>query len=35
MLSALDLTLSGGYAFAFEDGRPRRGEAMISLKILK
>jgi hypothetical protein len=35
MLSALDLTLSGGYAFAFEDGRSPRGEAMVSLKLLK
>jgi hypothetical protein len=35
ILSALDLTLSGGYAVAFEDGaRPRR-EAMISLKLLR
>jgi hypothetical protein len=29
------LTLSGGYAFAFEDGRSPRGEAMVSLKLLK
>jgi hypothetical protein len=35
MLSALDLTLSGGYGVAFEDGRSPRGEVMVSLKILK
>jgi hypothetical protein len=35
ILSALDLTLSGGYAVAFEDGAPRRPEAMISLKLLR
>ena len=35
LLSVLDLTLSGGYAVAFEDGRPPRGEAMVSLKVLK
>jgi len=35
LLSALDMTLSAGYAVAFEDGvRPRRG-AMVSLKVLK
>ena len=35
ILSALDMTLSVGYAAAFEDGsRPRR-EAMVSLKVLK
>jgi hypothetical protein len=35
ILSALDLTLSGGYAVAFEDGAPRRPEAMVSLKLLR
>jgi hypothetical protein len=35
ILSALDLTLSGGYAVAFEDGARRRPEAMISLKLLR
>ncbi|MBK5255153.1 MAG: hypothetical protein JJE39_03895, partial [Vicinamibacteria bacterium] len=34
VLSALDLTLSAGYARAFEDGRPSRHETMVSLKIL-
>ena len=34
-LSQLDLTLSAGYAIAFEQGADRRGEAMISLKILR
>jgi hypothetical protein len=34
-LSALDLTLSFGGAVAFEQGRPARPEAMISLKILR
>ena len=35
ILSALDLTLSGGYAVAFEAGARRRSEAMISLKLLR
>jgi hypothetical protein len=35
LLSALDMTLSGGYAVAFEEGRRARGEAMVSLKVLK
>jgi hypothetical protein len=35
MLSALDLTLSVGQAFAFESGRPTRHEFMASLKILR
>jgi hypothetical protein len=35
LLSSLDLTLSAGYAIAFEDGRRPRGEAMVSLKLLK
>ncbi len=34
-LSQLDLTLSAGYAVAFERGADRRGEAMVSLKILR
>jgi hypothetical protein len=35
ILSALDLTLSGGYAVAFEDGARARPEAMVSLKLLR
>ena len=35
ILSALDITLSAGYAAAFEDGSPPRREAMVSLKVLK
>jgi hypothetical protein len=35
ILSALDLTLSGGYGVAFEHGAPRRQEAMVSLKLLR
>ena len=35
ILSALDMTLSAGYAAAFEEGRRARREAMISLKVLK
>ena len=35
MLSSLDLTLSGGYAWAFEEGRSVRHEAMVSLKLLR
>jgi hypothetical protein len=35
MLSRLELTLSAGYAAAFEDGQPTRHEGMLSLKILR
>jgi hypothetical protein len=35
MLSRLDLTLSAGYAFAFEDGARARSEYMVSLKLLR
>ena len=35
ILSALDLTLSGGYAVAFERGTRARSEAMVSLKLLR
>jgi hypothetical protein len=35
VLSALDLTFSVGYAFAFEDGLPPRHETMVSLKVLR
>jgi hypothetical protein len=35
MLSRLEMTLSAGYAVAFESGRARRGEAMLSLKLLR
>jgi hypothetical protein len=35
VLSVLDLTLSAGGAVAFEEGRPPRREAMISLKVLR
>jgi hypothetical protein len=35
LLSALDMTLSAGYAVAFEDGLGARREAMVSLKVLK
>ena len=35
ILSSLDLTLSGGYALAFEEGRGVRPEGMVSLKLLK
>jgi hypothetical protein len=35
VLSALDMTLSAGYARAFEDGRPPRDEVMVSLKLLR
>jgi hypothetical protein len=35
MLSRLELTLSAGYAAAFESGRPTRHEGMLSLKILR
>ena len=34
-LSRLELTLSVGQAFAFEEGRDTRAETMVSLKILK
>jgi hypothetical protein len=35
ILSSLDLTLSGGYALAFEEGRGVRRQAMVSLKLLR
>jgi hypothetical protein len=35
VLSALDMTVSAGYAVAFEDGFPPRREVMVSLKVLK
>jgi hypothetical protein len=35
VLSALDMTLSGGYAVAFEKGARARREAMASLKVLR
>ncbi|HET7745663.1 MAG TPA: hypothetical protein VFM29_00075, partial [Vicinamibacteria bacterium] len=35
ILSALDMTLSAGYAAAFEDGHRPRREGMVSLKLLK
>ena len=35
LLSALDMTVSVGEAFAFEHGRPARREFMASLKVLK
>jgi hypothetical protein len=35
MLSRLELTLSGGYAAAFESGQPTRHQGMLSLKILR
>ena len=35
ILSALDMTLSAGYAVAFEDAHAPRHEAMVSLKVLK
>jgi WD40-like Beta Propeller Repeat len=35
VLSALDMTLSAGYAVAFEGGARRRPEAMVSLKLLR
>ena len=35
MLSRLDLTLSLGYALAFEDGARPRNEYMVSLKLLR
>jgi hypothetical protein len=35
VLHRLEMTLSAGYAVAFEDGYPPRHEGMISLKVLK
>ena len=35
VLSNLDMTLSAGAAVAFERDRPARGQAMLSLKVLK
>jgi hypothetical protein len=35
VLSALDMTLSAGYAAAFEDGFRLRLEGILSLKVLK
>ena len=35
VLSRLEMTLSAGYAVAFESGRLPRGEAMASLKLLR
>jgi hypothetical protein len=35
LLSRLELTLSAGYAAAFEDGRAPRHQGMLSLKILR
>jgi len=35
MLSRLELTLSAGYAAAFESGQPAKHEGMLSLKILR
>ena len=35
LVSALDMTISTGVAAAFENGRPPRREAMISVKILR
>ena len=35
LLSRLELTLSAGYAAAFEEGQPTRHEGMLSLKILR
>ena len=35
VLSRLDMTLSFGYAAAFENGQPRRNEGMVSLKVLQ
>jgi len=34
-LSRLDMTLSFGYAAAFQSGEPTRNEAMISLKVMQ
>jgi hypothetical protein len=35
VLSRLEMTLSAGYAAAFEEGQPTRHEGMLSLKILR
>jgi hypothetical protein len=35
VLSRLELTLSGGYAAAFESGEPARHQGMLSLKVLR
>jgi hypothetical protein len=35
LLSRLDMTLSAGYAAAFEEGRRQRDEFMLSLKVLR
>ena len=35
VLSRLDMTLSFGYAAAFENGQPRRNEGMVSLRVLQ
>ena len=35
VLSALDMTLSAGYARAFEDGVAPQDEVMVSLKVLR
>jgi hypothetical protein len=35
LLSRLDMTLSAGYAVAFEDGVKPRDEVMVSLKVLR
>jgi hypothetical protein len=35
VVSQLELTLSAGYATAFERGQPTRHEGMLSLKILR
>jgi hypothetical protein len=35
VLSALDMTVSAGAAVAVRSGGPARGEAMLSLKILR
>ena len=35
ILSRLELTLSAGYAAAFESGRKTRNEGMVSLKVLR
>jgi hypothetical protein len=35
MLSCLELTLSGGYAAAFESDRPTNHQGLLSLKIVR
>jgi hypothetical protein len=35
VLSRLELTLSAGYAAAFESGQPTQHEGMLSLKVLR